>query len=77
MDAVGTLKLLKYARIIKGFAEQMKIPYAKAMDLFFHSLTFQLLQDGEAEFTLPKRFVSDRRTQVGNLRETMNNLFNK
>ena len=31
MDAVGTLKLLKYARIIKGFAEQMKIPYAKAI----------------------------------------------
>ena len=30
-------------------AEQMKIPYAKAMDLFFHSLTFQLLQDGEAD----------------------------
>lgn len=49
MDAVGTLKLLKYARIIKGFAEQMKMPYAKAMDLFFHSLTFQLLQDGEAD----------------------------
>ena len=49
MDAVGTLKLLKYARIIKGFAGQMKIPYAKAMDLFFHSLTFQLLQDGETD----------------------------
>lgn len=40
MDAVGTLKLLKYARIIKGFAEQMKIPYAKAMDLFSIPLHF-------------------------------------
>lgn len=49
MDAVETLKLLKYARIIKGFAEQNKLSYAKAMDLFFHSLTFQLLQDGEAD----------------------------
>lgn len=49
MDAVETLKLLKYARIIKGFAEQTQKSYAKAMDLFFHSVTFQLLQDGEAD----------------------------
>lgn len=49
MDAVGTLKLLKYARIIKGFAEQTNMSYAKAMDLFFHSVTFLLLQDGEAD----------------------------
>ena len=77
MDAVGTLKLLKYARIIKGFAEQMKIPYAKAMDLFFHSPYISIIAGWRSRFTLPKRFVSDRRTQVGNLRETMNNLFNK
>lgn len=49
MEITDTLKLLKYARIIKGFAEQMQMTYAKAMDLFFHSLTFQLLQDGEAD----------------------------
>ncbi len=50
MDAVGTLKLLKYARIIKGFARANENTLRKKpWDLFFHSLTFQLLQDGEAD----------------------------
>ena len=61
MDAVGTLKLLKYARIIKGFAEQMKIPYAKAMDLFFHSLTFCPM-DNRSTFFLP--FIPQTHTAV-------------
>ena len=75
MDAVGTLKLLKYARIIKGFAEEMKIPYAKGFIFPFPYIS--IIAGWRSRFTLPKRFVSDRRTQVGNLRETMNNLFNK
>ena len=49
MDAVGIIKLLKYARIINAFAEETAIPLAKAMKLFYHSLTFQLLEEGIAD----------------------------
>ena len=49
MEVKEIIKLLKYARIIRGFAEQMHISYNKAMDFFYHSITFQLLQDGEAD----------------------------
>ena len=49
MDAVGIIKQLKYARIIKLFSEQKGLSLAKAMDLFYHSSTFQLLQEGIAD----------------------------
>ncbi|MBO4984237.1 MAG: DUF3791 domain-containing protein [Bacteroides sp.] len=49
MDAVGIIKQLKYARIINAFAEQAGIPLSQAMDMFYHSITFQLLQEGIAD----------------------------
>ena len=49
MDAVGIIKQLKYARIIQLFAEERGISLAKAMDMFYHSITFQLLQEGIAD----------------------------
>lgn len=49
MDAVDILKHLKYARIIKAYAEQTEKSYREAMDIFFKSMTFQLLEDGIAD----------------------------
>ena len=49
MDAVGVIKLLKYARVIQEFAKQKGISLGEAMDLFCHSTTFQLLQEGIAD----------------------------
>lgn len=49
MDTVDILKHLKYARIIKAYAEQTGKNYREAMDIFFKSLTFQLLEDGIAD----------------------------
>ena len=49
MDAVGVIKLLKYARVIQEFAKLKGISLGEAMDLFSHSPTFQLLQEGIAD----------------------------
>ena len=49
MDAVGIIKLLKYARVIQEFAKLKGISLGEAMDLFYHSTTFQLLQEGIAD----------------------------
>ena len=46
MDAVGVIKLLKYARVIQEFAKLEGISLGEAMDLFYHSTTFLLLQEG-------------------------------
>ena len=40
---------MKYARIIKGIAEQLDISLEKAMDKFYHSVTFQMIQNGVAD----------------------------
>lgn len=49
MDAVQILKQLKYARIIKAYAEQYGTTYQEAMDLLFHSVTLQLIEEGVAD----------------------------
>lgn len=40
---------MKYARIIKGIAEQLSISLEEAMDKFYHSVTFQMIQNGVAD----------------------------
>ena len=49
MDAVKIIKQMKYARIIKAFAEQVGMSYYEAMRFFYNSTTFQLLEDGVAD----------------------------
>lgn len=49
MDAVAILKQMKYARIIKAYAEQFGVSYYDAMKFFYRSVTFQLLEDGVAD----------------------------
>lgn len=40
---------MKYARIIAGIAQKQDISLEKAMDHFYHSTTFQLINDGIAD----------------------------
>lgn len=49
MDAKQIILQMKYARIIKGIAEQLGISLEEAMDKFYHSVTFQMIQNGVAD----------------------------
>lgn len=49
MDDKQTLLQAKYARIIKGIAGKLHITLAEAMDGFYHSDTFQLINSGVAD----------------------------
>lgn len=49
MDDKQTILQAKYARIIKGIADKLKIPLEDAMDRFYHSQTFQLIDHGIAD----------------------------
>ncbi|MDE5989896.1 MAG: DUF3791 domain-containing protein [Duncaniella sp.] len=40
---------MKYARIIDGLAKKLKLPIEKAMDLFYSSTTFELIEKGIAD----------------------------
>lgn len=46
MDVKQNLLQAKYARIIKGIADKQHISLEEAMDGFYHSKTFQLIQNG-------------------------------
>lgn len=49
MDAKQTILQVKYARIIKDLADKLGISFEKAMEDFYHSDTFQMLQNGIAD----------------------------
>ena len=49
MDAKQIILQMKYARIIKGIAEQLDISLEEAMDKFYHSVTLQMIQNGVAD----------------------------
>lgn len=49
MDDKQTILQAKYARIIKGIADKQNISLEEAMDGFFHSQTFQLIEKGVAD----------------------------
>ena len=46
MDAKQTILQVKYARIIKDLADKLGISSEEAMEDFYHSDTFQMLQNG-------------------------------
>lgn len=49
MDDRQIILQAKYARIIKGIADRMHIPLEEAMDGFFHSQTFRMINEGVAD----------------------------
>lgn len=49
MDGRQTILQMKYARIIAGIADKQDIFMEEAMDRFYHSVTFQLINDGIAD----------------------------
>lgn len=49
MDDKQTILQAKYARIIKGIADKLHISLEDAMDGFYHSQTFQMINNGIAD----------------------------
>ncbi|WP_300134710.1 DUF3791 domain-containing protein [Duncaniella sp.] len=49
MDGRRIILQMKYARIIDGLAKKLKLPIEKAMDLFYSSTTFELIEKGIAD----------------------------
>ncbi len=49
MEANPILMQKKYARIVALFAEQMNMAPEKALDFFYHSITYQELRQGIAD----------------------------
>lgn len=49
MDDKQTILQAKYARIIKCIADKLHISLEEAMDDFYHSQTFQMINSGVAD----------------------------
>lgn len=49
MDDKQSILQAKYARIIQGIADRLHIPVSNAMDGFYHSQTFQIINHGVAD----------------------------
>lgn len=49
MNANPILLQMKYARVIKQFAELAHISVREAMDFFYHSLERELIRDGVSD----------------------------
>ena len=49
MQADQTILQMKYARIVKLFAEQAGISYEEALGKFYDSTTFELISNGIAD----------------------------
>lgn len=49
MEANKIILQMKYARIVKLFAEKAHLSYEEALGLFYDSETFQLLNEGVAD----------------------------
>jgi hypothetical protein len=49
MEASETILEMKYARIIKAMADMRNISLEEAMDIFYNSQTFNLINEGVAD----------------------------
>jgi hypothetical protein len=49
MDGRQTILQMKYARIIEGISQKQNVSREEAMDRFYHSETFQMIQSGIAD----------------------------
>ncbi|MEY8488755.1 DUF3791 domain-containing protein [uncultured Parabacteroides sp.] len=60
MEANKIILQMKYARIVKLFAEKSRLSYEEALGLFYDSETFQLLNDGVADLhCLSDEYLAD------------------
>lgn len=51
---------MKYARIVKLFAERMQMPYEDALEFFYDSDTYNLMHEGIADMhCLSDEYLSD------------------
>lgn len=51
---------MKYARIVKLFAERMQMPYEDALEFFYDSDTYNLMNEGIADMhCLSDEYLSD------------------
>ena len=49
MQANKTILQMKYARIVKLFAERNQLSYEDALGIFYDSVTYQLISNGVAD----------------------------
>ena len=49
MQADKNILQMKYARIVKLFAERANLPYEDALGIFYDSVTFTLINEGVAD----------------------------
>ena len=49
MEANPAILQMKYARIVKSFAEQAGLSYEEALSKFYDSKTFELISNGVAD----------------------------
>lgn len=49
MNANKTILQMKYARIVKDFAGQIKIPLEDSLEFFYDSYVYKMMSDGIAD----------------------------
>ena len=49
MDSKQIILQMKYARLIEGISKRQNIPIEVAMDRFYHTKTFELINNGVAD----------------------------
>lgn len=51
---------MKYARIVRLFADRLQIPYEEALAFFYHSDTYKLISNGVADMhCLSDEYLAD------------------
>lgn len=51
---------MKYARIVRLFADRLQIPYEEALDFFYNSDTYKLISNGVADMhCLSDEYLAD------------------
>lgn len=60
MEANKAILQMKYARIVKLFAEKAHLSYEEALDLFYDSATYHLIDEGTADMhCLSDEYLAD------------------
>jgi len=60
MQANPTILQMKYARIVKLFAEQASLTYEEALGKFYDSVTYSLISEGVADMhCLSDEYLAD------------------
>lgn len=70
MQADKTILQMKYARIVRLFAEQVHLPYEDALGFFYASDTYRLMSEGVADMhCLSDEYLADELLQEWNATE--------